>query len=165
MIEESPKKYKDRNQSLLDFYNSLQKEYIVAELRSKIYPKSKDKKYYRRVMEGKKETIVQISERNHLPNIFSSADLKESIYNEVSPDWGIPNFTYRNKDTELWMQRNDKLNYYGVGSDFAIRVGDDVVIGRVSDNKRVLNHGEVTIIEAYQSTSKIFKIENLKRIL
>lgn len=169
--DNSPKKYKDRDQSLVDFYQSLQKEFVVAELRSKIYFKSKDKKYYKRVMEGKKETITQISERNHLPNIFSNKETHQGIYEEVHNEWGPPNFTYRDKKTKQWMERADKLSYYAINAEFAIKILSDIptaepniVIGRVVDNKNIFK-GEVKFKMRNSEEAFVVKLENAKRIL
>ena len=47
-------KFKTRELPFKEFFENLQREYIVAELRYKIYPSERDKKYYKeREMERK----------------------------------------------------------------------------------------------------------------
>jgi hypothetical protein len=167
MEETKSQKYKNRDQSLLDFYKSLQIEYIVAELRSKIYPKAKDKKYYKnRVMLGKRESILQISERNHLPSIFNSKDKYEEFYKEVHPDWGIPRFTYRDEESKKWISKSDKLNYYSVNSEFALLLENGcIAICKISNNNAVIMEGKVYVIIRDTDHEIEVGIENLKRIL
>jgi len=167
MEEAKAPKYKNRDQSLLEFYKALQVEYIVAELRSKIYPKAKDKRYYKdRVMQGKRDSIIQISERNHLPSIFNSKEKYDEIYKEIHPDWGIPAFTYRDEESKKWISRSDKLNYYSLHSEFALKLnGGSVEICSIVNNSSVLKNGMVEVIIREAGYQVDVSIEDLKRIL
>lgn len=104
------KRYKSRKISFIEYFENLQKEYIVSELRSKIYPNEKDKSYYReREMLGKRQRIEDISSRNNLENIFTSSSLKEKFYSQVYNRTGLPNFTYRD-DSD--MEKRGALDTY-----------------------------------------------------
>tara|TARA_R110000772_G_C13310332_1_gene440663 strand:- start:59673 stop:60176 length:504 start_codon:yes stop_codon:yes gene_type:complete len=167
MEEAKTPKFKNRDQSLLEFYKALQVEYIVAELRSKIYPKAKDKRYYKdRVMQGKRDSIIQISERNHLPSIFNSKHKYDEIYREIHPDWGIPAFTYRDEESKKWISRSDKLNYYSLHSEFALKLnGGSVEICTIVNNSSLIKDSTVEVIVREAGHEVGVDISNLKRIL
>ena len=55
---------KTRHLSTYEYLQVLQIEYIVAELRKKIYVKKKDKDFYRRVLEGIEKKIKDISTKD-----------------------------------------------------------------------------------------------------
>ena len=75
---------KNRTQNFNDFFACLQREYLVAELRYKIYMKVKDKEYYlHKEMEGKKKTIESIASRNNFPSIFTDQWLLEKYKSEI----------------------------------------------------------------------------------
>lgn len=167
MSNKKQPKYKNRDQSILEFFESLQKEYLIAEIRSKIYPKAKDRRYYKdRVMEGKKRSITQISDRNNIPSIFTSTKMLERITAVVIPEWGLPNFTYKDNETKDWMANLDKCNYFAVEAEVAIRREDDSVeIGTITYNRDLLNKGVVTVRNRELGQTEQISIENLKRIL
>ena len=130
------KKYKNRDQSILEFFDALQKEYLVAQIRSKIYPKAKDRRYYKnRVMEGKRRSIMQISERNNIPSIFTSTTTLDMISGIVTPEWGLPLFTYKNDETKEWMENLDRCNYFSPNSEVAIQTSEGVDIGTIINNR------------------------------
>jgi hypothetical protein len=113
-----------------EFLEKLQKEYVSAEIRSKIYVKTSDKNYWERVMYGKQEKIENISTRNNLATIFDSPEVKKRVYQEVIGDSGLPSFSYKNDEerygTESWsgMEERDFFCYYFPGAE--VRVGDRV---------------------------------------
>ena len=53
-------KKKTRNLSVAEYFLVIQKEYLIAEFRKKIYFSKNDKNYYQRVMNGKREKIEMI---------------------------------------------------------------------------------------------------------
>lgn len=126
---------KSRNQSLYDFLQCLQKEYVNAELRSKIYPSIGDKKYYRKVMGYKEEKIEDISMRNQLPSIFNNQDVRNDVYFEVYTNFGCPNFVYKNETEKEKFKQSDLLNYFAVGGEIKIQKEDGrIEIGIIVDN-------------------------------
>ena len=103
---------KNRTLNFNDFFACLQREYLVAELRYKIYMKAKDKEYYlHKEMEGKKKTIESIASRNNFPSIFTDQWLFEKYKSEIYNEWGLPNFIYRSDE-----DRTNRRTSVGGGS-------------------------------------------------
>lgn len=107
---------KNRVQKFSDFFACLQREYLVAELRYKIYPRQKDKDYYlHREMEGKKKTIESISARNNFPSIFNDTWLRDKYKAEIYNEFGLPNFIYRSSEDRENRRPKDILAYFHKG--------------------------------------------------
>lgn len=125
-------KFKTRTIPFCEYFDNLQREYIVAELRYKIYPRERDKSYYRdREMLGKRKTIEDISIRNNLTTIFNSPEkyqkFKKEIYNEV----GLPNFIYRSEEDRIKRHPQDIINYFYRGIDVSYYKEDELRKGEV----------------------------------
>lgn len=114
-----------RELSLLDFLDQLQEEYVIAELRSKIYKKEKDKRFWKeKVMEGKRQKIADINERNpEAITIFTSEKEMERIKSMVYRPWGIAKFNYRDDEQRKELEIKDLLNYFSYNMDFLVRTG------------------------------------------
>lgn len=155
---------KSRNLSTFQFFEQLQLEYIVAELRKKIYPSVKDKNYYKRVMKFKKEKIEDISTRNTLPSIFTDLSCKDDLYKRVYNEIGPPTFYYRDEDHKNEFGEQDLANYFLVGSEVKVHRGDDkgISIGRIELAN--LEAGLV-LIKLGESEIKNFDIKRVTRIL
>ena len=63
-----------RSLSVAEYFHVIQREYLMAEFRRKIYFSPKDKRYFSRVMEFKREKIEDIAKRNQLMSIFTSPE-------------------------------------------------------------------------------------------
>lgn len=100
---------KTRNWSTAEYFLLVQKEYIQAELRRKIYPNAKDKRYYLKVMNFKKEKIEDISERCKLKNIFNSKEKLQEVKEGLFTPEGVPTF----------LEAHELAHYYFKGSDFS----------------------------------------------
>lgn len=124
--------FKDKDQSIYEFYETLQIEYLVCELRRKIYPRDKDKRYYRKTALHKENKIIDISERNHLPSIFNDEALKKSLINKIYGDFGLPNFTYRNGVEKKELQPKDVYYYYNSGVEVRVKTDDGIKVGIIS---------------------------------
>lgn len=162
------KREKTRDLHIYDYLEILQVEYVSAELRSKIYPKAKDKAYYReRVMVGKKEKIFDICspERNPgLPNIFTNEDEKARIYNLVYNDWGLPNFHYRNDEHEEMFAHQDFENYYMSNSKIRIKQENGEV--NVGTLVKVDKKNDIAVIkERGQEKCRQISLKHIARIL
>jgi len=130
---------KSRNQSLFDFLQCLQLEYITAEIRSKILSSNSDKRYYRKVMGYKKEKIQDIALRNGLPTIFSDNSTKQEMYSKVHTNSGCPNFVYRDEEEKQTYHYRDITNYFCVGAEVSIEDEDGKVsVGVIQDNEQLL---------------------------
>lgn len=136
-------KQKSRQLSFIEFFKNLQREYIIAELRYKIYPKEKDKNYYKnREMAGKRATIDNISIRNNLKSIFSDPNLYRQYHDEMIGEWGLPCFLYRDTADRERRRRQDIINYFYRGSVVSVLNSDGSidrgVIVTTDLNKRVV---------------------------
>lgn len=129
MAKQNFKKEKTRNLSYYKYFEQLQLEYIIAEFRKKVYPSTKDKQYYERVMQGKKNIVEDISIRNSLKSIFNDREAKIEKYGQIFNKIGYPNLIYRDeKEKELFAPK-DKTFYYMTGSEFKINIGGEEKIG------------------------------------
>jgi hypothetical protein len=117
----------NKNLSVSEYFLIIQKEYLIAEFKKKIYNNSKDKEYYNRVMKYKKEKINSISERNFLYNIFTNENILQELRIELFSN-GKPLFIMTEKDWE---------NYYQIGCEFSYK-GEIFTLKEISENKLVL---------------------------
>lgn len=157
---------KTKNQSRFSFFESLQQEYIVALIRSKIYPSPRDKKYYKeRVMAGKEIKIKEISSRNNLVSIFDDEDSWNEYYNQVVPSWGYPHFSYTGEENFKWQYSEDMMNYFSVDSEVAINEKDGVKVGTIISNDFLLSNNSVLVKKRGDKESKMISVTYLKRIL
>lgn len=136
---------KSRNQSLYDFLQCLQLEYVSAELRSKIYPSQNDKRYYKKVMSFKLDKIEDIAQRNGLPTIFNNQEEKQEVYAKTYTSFGLPQFSYKDENDQEKFEESDLLNYFCEGGEVKILQEDESLgfeVGIIVDNdklKQVLN--------------------------
>lgn len=105
---------KTRNLSVAEYFLVIQKEYLIAEFRKKIYYSPKDKVYYQRVMEHKVEKINDIAKRNRLDSILNSSSKLQELRNELFDKLGKPKFE---------MNETDVNNYYAIGNEFSFKGG------------------------------------------
>lgn len=103
---------KTRNLSIAEYFLQLQREYLIADFRRKIYFNPKDKSYYQRVMGYKKEKIESIAKRNRLKSIFDDESTLEEIKGELFASDGKPKFEMNESDVE---------NYYATGNEFSYK--------------------------------------------
>lgn len=121
---------KDRDLPITDYLDILQREYVVAEIRHKIYPKIGDKKYWEKVMIGKRKKIEDICFRNKIQNIFNDQAEKERIYLDIYSENGLPNFSYINDDQKFGkgefpgLEETDIFYYYADGADVRVDYSD-----------------------------------------
>lgn len=123
---------KSRHLSILDFIETLQLEYIVADLRHKIYPKLKDKAYWGRVKEGKKATIQKLAEKNMLPSIFTDEEMLRTLEQKVYRPVSYPLFTYRDDNHKMEQEYYDFLYYYLKGADVRVDDNGEVLVGKIT---------------------------------
>lgn len=111
------------NLSISEYFRKLQIEYLQSEFRYKVYFSAKDKKYYQKVMNFKKEKIENISLRNSLKSIFNDEERLNKFRNELFLESGYPKFEMTKKDIE---------QYYLVDCDFSyngevVKIVDSIV--------------------------------------
>lgn len=141
--------HKNRNLSVAEYFLIIQKEYLIAEFRKKIYFSKNDKIYYQRVMDGKKNKINDIAKRNRLDSIFNNSEKMEEMRAELFDKLGKPKFEMSPTDIE---------NYYASGNEFSFR-GDIWILDQIKED------GTLTLYSAkfqkYEDANK----ENVCRIL
>ena len=157
---------KSRHIPLTDFLEALQIEYLVAEIRAKIYYKPKDKKFWKdRVMVGKKDKITNIIANNpSLKTIFSSEEEKSRIRSKIMKPFGFPNFYYRDEVQRLELEYKDFFAFFSKGSEIIVKVSETdtktgILASTTSDKKfaNVKLKGEAEI--------KVVHVDNITRVL
>lgn len=155
-------KQRSRKLTIYEFFEILQIEFIVAELRVKIYERHSDKEYWRKVMEGKRKTIEDIAQRNGLPTIFSDDDMKRDFEYRVYKD-NIPKFYYRSEEHRLRQEFNDLSYYFKAGVEVRIDLGGDVQVGTVK-NYRPFDTN-MTVVVKSTGENVTLPIQDVQRIL
>ena len=121
-------KRKSRDQKFFEFFKTIQLEYIVAELRYKIYPEDDPRRTKSlEIMEAKKIKIKDIALRNCFNTIFDDivvggkcyydSLLKQELYSIVYVE-PFPNFIYRDDLHKQQLERYDRKYYYKYGEKF-----------------------------------------------
>lgn len=123
---------KGRRLTTYQYFEALQVEWVVANLRTKIYRSPKDKEYWTRVKENKKVKIEEISNRNSLPNIFTDTSFREEIERRVFNEYSFPNFHYKDEDHKLTQGYYDLLYYYFIGSEVTYNYFGETKVGRIA---------------------------------
>lgn len=140
---------KNKNLSVAEYFLIIQKEYLIAEFRKKIYFSKNDKIYYQRVMDGKKNKINDIAKRNRLDSIFNNSEKMEEMRAELFDKLGKPKFEMSPTDIE---------NYYASGNEFSFRGGIWIL-------DQIKEDGTLTLYSAKLQQYEDAKKENVCRIL
>lgn len=101
---------KNRELSVAEYFVQIQKEYLIAVFRSKIYFSPKDKRYWRKVVDYKAEKIKSISERNGLFSILNCDKKLKEFNSRLFDENGKPCFEFTPDDIK---------NYFTVGNEFS----------------------------------------------
>lgn len=132
---------KSRDISFLEFLKVLTEEYLIAEFRSKIYYYRKDNDFYKRLMEGKKEKIQDLSIRNGFKNIFNDNEEKEKHYRAFYPEFGVPIFHSLNlKDIALYYKKGTTVSFVDENGKSGVGEIQEVFL---EENKCVINEKTV----------------------
>lgn len=123
----------ERKLSTYQYFEILQLEWLIADLRCRIFANEKDQSYWHRVREGKRVKIESIAEKNRLPTIFSDNDLKRDLENRIFNDYSYPNFHYKDEAHKQSQGYWDLLNYYSKGVEVRYEFCDEVRVGTVID--------------------------------
>jgi hypothetical protein len=145
----------------------LQKEYIVAELRKKIYPDLSGKAKSEEIMAGKKKKIFDIAMKNSIKTIFPDMklgttsmydeELRTKLYREVYGESGYPKFIYRDSEQKAKLSEKDRKCYYMIGSE--VRIGNEV--GQIVDVDLLK---EICFVDIDGDISE-FNLDKVSRIL
>lgn len=140
---------KTRDLSVAEYYSIIQREYLVAEFRRKIYYNHKDKAYYERVMAHKRDKINDIASRNHLDSIFTAPELLREVREELFDSCGHPTFPLTDED---------RRNYFSVGNEFSYR-------GEIWTLEAVAEDGTLVLHSSKKRKSERVGTEEVCRIL
>ena len=154
-MSDSPQTNKDRDLSKLDFLDNLQLEYFINEIRSRIYPSPNDKRYYKKVMNFKKEKIIDVAAENSLDCIFTSDDLHAEVKSLVYPENGFPHFKS--------VSEQDIDFYYLEGSDVRVKIEENNRVGKIE--KGNLKKKIIYVKLRGEKETKQFSAEVVTRIL
>lgn len=122
-----------RKLSTYQYFEVLQVEWLVADLRCRIYVNEKDKAYWRRVREGKKAKVENIADKNRLPTIFTDDALKRELEHRIYNDYTYPNFHYKDEDHKQSQGYWDLQNYYSKGAEVRYDYFGETQVGVVVD--------------------------------
>lgn len=131
-----------RHLSVAEYFQQVQKEYLIADFRRKIYYSPKDKEYWTRVCGYKKSRIDKIAERNKLHSIFNSEEKLNELRHELFDNFGKPKFV---------MNNDDNNNYYSRGSEFAFN-GEVYILDEVCEDGQLVLYAPSK--EEYETVSK-----------
>lgn len=131
-----------RHLSVAEYFQQVQKEYLIADFRRKIYFSPKDKEYWTRVCGYKKSRIDKIAERNRLHSIFNSEDKLNELRHELFDNFGKPKFA---------MSDSDNNNYYSRGSEFSLG-GEIYILDKVCEDGRLVLYSPLK--EEYETVNK-----------
>lgn len=153
---------KTRNQSQYEYFETLQLEWIQADLRFKIYPSMKDKKYWTKVKDGKGETIHRLAERYHLPTIFTDNDMLRNFEKKVYREESYPLFTYKDEQQKADQEYFDLLYYYSVGETVRCEFFGEIRIGTI---KKYEPFDELIEVEFDDKVVEKISVAKVTRIL
>jgi hypothetical protein len=157
-------KEKTRNLSTFDYLEVLSSEYVVAQIRNKIYPHSKDKAYYKRTMDHKKAKIEDIASRNTLPTLFNDAKVKAAMYARIIPATGLPNFGYKNEEVRAELEAKDVANYYSQDAEVKVLQKDgELKFGQLCNAN--VNTGVAYVLYRGETSPDVCNLSDLARIL
>lgn len=133
---------KTRNLSVAEYFLAIQKEYLIAEFRKKIYFSPNDKAYYQKVMNYKVEKINDIASRNRLDSILNNSERMEEMRGELFDKLGKPKFE---------MNKTDLENYYAIGNDFSFR-GDICILDQINEDGTLILYSAK--LQEYETANK-----------
>ena len=154
---------KSRNLSVEQLFEILQEEYIVCQLRAKIYPHEKHQQYWLELAEKKKDKIIDIAKKNRLFSIFDSKKLEQDFNKRIVPEIGFPNFIYRDDHQRLMQEKWDVHNYYSPQAKVKVYHESNQITGVIYSINFATQ--TITIKLDNESQNRDFDIESVTRIL
>ena len=104
---------KTRNLSVAEYFLQIQKEYLIADFRRKIYYSPKDKAYWTKVCGYKEARIEKIAKRNNLNSILNSEDKLDELRKELFDELGKPRFEMTAEDVKNYYSNGNEFSYHG----------------------------------------------------
>lgn len=159
---EIKRKEKSRSIGIYDYFKALQLEWIIADLRLRLYPKPKDKEFWKKVRDGKKITIESIADKNTLPTIFTDDEMLNDFNNMVFRQQSYPNFFYKDDNNKNSQGYYDLLYYYAKGADVRCNINGEIKVGKVKTFNPIEKHMMIKLLD--ESEVKVH-IDEVTRIL
>lgn len=156
------RKERSRKLSIFEFFEILQVEYLVCDLRVRLYTQKRDKEYWRKVAEGKKSTIESIAEANSLPTIFTDNDLKVDLQKRIFKPKGFPDFHYKDENQKMMQEVLDLVHYFNKDADVRAEVYGETKVGKIKFYKPFYSTVTVSFTDG---TEEKVRIEDVTRIL
>lgn len=151
-----------RKLNVYELFDILQQEYIICQLRAKIYLKPHLKEYWSKVSEGKRQKVLDIAKRNSLPCIFDHKEIENDYSKKVFRKRGYPNFYYTSEEVKNQQEYWDLWNYYYKKSPVKIFFDDkEPEIGEIVKNNIELK--QVTV--AIDGREYLVSMDDVTRIL
>lgn len=138
---------KNRNLSKSEYFDVIQREYIIADFKRRFYNKTKDKEYYAKVARFKAEKINDIANRNNLISVINDEqkylEVRKTLINELNQ----PLFE---------MSDIDLLNYYCEGCEFVHE--REIWILKTTDLKRAVIYKKDSNVQKDVSINEIARV-------
>lgn len=154
------KKFKDRDLSILEYLEVLQREWWVCNLRRKIYPDLKSKNNFNRIANLKRDRIKEIAERNDIPSIFSSREEMKKLNKEFMREGGFPIFPGLTEEDicNYYLPQNDARIFLGFGENKQpiVKIGKIVSFDQVNRKVTVTFEDSEIVEFPITKVSRIF---------
>lgn len=129
--------------SIVEYFDRLQCEYLMADFRRHIYYSPKDRAYYKRVMDYKAQKINDIAERNHLTSILSNDDKRREYRKKLFDDKGNPVFMNQ-EDIERYYTPRSEFSYNGEAWILVSVDGQNATLeNKLTSQEITVNKGEI----------------------
>jgi hypothetical protein len=115
-------KKKTRNLSVAEYFIQIQREYLIADFRRRVYFSPKDKSFWAKVCGYKEAIINKIAKRNKLNSILNSEEKLSELRAELFDENGKPKWD---------LSPADIINYYSVGNEFCFN-GEIYILDQVN---------------------------------
>jgi hypothetical protein len=140
---------KSRNLSKSEYFDAVQREYIIADFKRRFYSKTKDKEYYAKVARFKAEKINDIANRNNLLSVLNSEQKYQAVRKELINDANQPLFS---------MSEADLFNYYRSGCEVAYQGEIWILDSTTPDYKTAMIYDKNTKVEKTVNICEISRI-------
>lgn len=138
---------KSRNLSKSEYFDAIQREYIIANFKRRFYNKTKDKEYYAKVARFKAEKINDIANRNNLISVINDEQKYKEVNKTLINELNQPLFE---------MSNIDLLNYYREGCEFVHE--REVWILKETDMKKAVIYKKDSNVQKEVSINEIARI-------
>lgn len=111
-----------------DYFDTLQKEWVVCKIRENTYSLQKDKDYYSKTAEKKRAKIESIATTSKFLSIFENKGYMMSVVEEILPEFGPPKYLYPNEDIKRELCKKDLFSFFKDGVEVDVKSEDNIVL-------------------------------------